>query len=1014
MSNFVPLHIISGYSFLKSGLTIKRIEKALKEQDYFAMGICDENVLYGLPEFAHMMMDNAKPYVLGMSIVINEHHLSLFANSEIGYRNLIQISNCIQRETLTLESLEEYGHGLIAILDTSRGFFKENFSKELSFTKALLSISKLFDEFYLGLDIKSKEEVKTANEIRKFAKEFTYQCIAFPRIAYQKKNDAIVLKIVDAIDQGVTLEEKSAIGQEYFMKESDYGKIYSKEEMSLTVEVAKKCQFPFITKRGELFHYYPKDSGNELKKRTFAALSEKNKENDSKYVERLNHELDTINSMGYADYFLLVQDYVNWAKNNDILVGAGRGSAAGSLVSYLLNITEINPLEYNLLFERFLNPSRKTMPDIDVDFMDSKREEVVEYLRQRFGRSNVANIIAFQTIKAKQALRDIARIYGYPERHVVLLNKHLGKNDFSLGQTYNSNDEFKQLVDSDEYFKEFVSLASKIEGLPRQAGQHAAGVIINQDPLDNIIPVTIDYNDNLICQYEAKYLEEQNFLKMDILALRNLTTIDHCVDLINKNHPDVHLDKKKIPYKEKEIFDLISSGQNIGLFQLETMAMKKGVRVLKPQNFDDVVALLALNRPGPMKYMETYARRKNGNEKFTYISDSLKDILSETYGIIVYQEQISQIAISMSSFTPEEADSFRRAISKKNADIINQNKDRFIKGAIKNGYSEKVASQVFDQIQTFSQYGFNKSHSVAYAILACQMGYLKCHYPLEFYSSLLETGSTSDTKFNEYVSEMRKRNLKLFTPSVNESTTSFVSKEDGLIFPLGAISGIHDLFVETIINERNTNGVFKDFFDFCLRMADKGLSESNLDKLINSGALDCFDISRSMLRANSKSALQYAEINKGFDQTMLINVPLIEKPRLIEVPNNPLENIEKEYQALGVILSDNPLRYYKEELSSRDVISISEAKEMNNATIAGILKEKKVIKTKKGSSMAFIKVLDESDESEITLFSGVYEEVKNLLERNAILVIKVRIDNRQGEATFIADKIERLEEKTDE
>ncbi len=1014
MNKIVPLHVVSGYTFLKSGLTIKRIEKSLNEMNYYGLGICDENVLFGLPEFVHMMMDNKKPYVLGMSFVIDEHYLSVFANSEIGYRNLIKISNSLQKEEFTFNSLKELGNGLIGILDTSQGYFLNSLSEDISFTKVIAGISHYFDDFYLGLDIKSKEEFKYAKRVRKFADKFTYLTIAFPKIAYQKKDDAIVLKIVNAIKEGSTLEEKEAIGQEYFMKEEDYAKIYTSLEMTRTIEVTNKCQFPFIAKRGEIYHYYQKDSENELKKRAFAALKEKNKDEDPKYITRLNYELDVINSMGYADYFMLVQDYVNWSKNNDILVGSGRGSAAGSLVSYLLNITEIDPLEYDLLFERFLNVDRKTMPDIDVDFMDYRREDVVEYLRQRFGRHNVANIIAFQTIKAKQALRDIARVYNYPERHVVLLNKRLTGKDYSLGQSYRYIEEFKKLVDSDEYFKEFVSLAGKIEGLPRQSGQHAAGVIINQDPLEDSLPVTIDFNDNLICQYESKYLEEQNYLKMDILGLRNLSTVSVCVDLINEHYPDVHLDKHNIPYKEKEIFDLISSGQVIGLFQIETTAMKNGISILKPKNFDDVVALLALNRPGPREFMSSFARRRDGKEKITYPSESIKDILAPTYGIIVYQEQISQIAIKMASFTPGEADSFRRAISKKDPNIIKQNKDKFIQGSIKNGNTPKASEHVFSMIEAFAKYGFNKAHSVTYAILTCQMAYLKSHYPLEFYSSLLKTNSSNDTKFSEYVSEMRRRNLKIYLPSINESTLTFLCKKDGLLFPLNAIAQIHDIFVEKIIEEREKNGLFKDYFDFALRMSDKGLSESSLEKLIDSGSLDCFNLSRATLRMNMKKALQYAEINKKVDGQVVLDMPLFGKPTLTEAKTNPLEDIEKEYQALGIMISDSPLRYHQESFKQKGVISINEAKEKNDATIAGILKEKKIIQTKSGKSMAFIKLYDESDEIELTLFSSLYDEVIPLLEKNKILVVKIRKDNRTDRISYIAETIEQVEKIVNE
>ena len=1012
MNNFVPLHIISGYSFLKSGLTIKKISKALKENDYFAMGLTDNAVLYGLPEFAHMMEENKKPYVLGMNIAIEDYRLSLLVQNEVGYRNLLKILQIIQEEDVSFEKIKEFTIGLVGVLETNHGAFKEEFFKEekvsTTFSKKIASISRLFnDSFYLGIEVTSKEEIKEAKQIRLFAEEHTYSTVAFPRIRYLKKDDAIVIKIVEAIDQGITLEEKNAIGQEYFMKESDYAKIYTKEEILNTKTIAESCHFNLFEKRGNLLHYPVSDSKEHLKELTFTALKNIQKDNDEFYINRLNYELDVINSMGYADYFLLVQDYVSWAKKEGILVGAGRGSAAGSLVSYLLDITEIDPLKYDLLFERFLNPDRKTMPDIDVDFMDTRREDVIQYLRSRFGEHHIATIGTFQTIQAKQALRDIARVYQYPERHIVLLTKLMNNRDYSLGQTYRNNEKFKEIVDSDNYFKEFVSLAGKIEGLPRQAGQHAAGIIINDSPLENSIPVTIDYNDNLISQYEASYLEEQGFLKMDLLALRNLTIVDNCLQLVNKNK-HANLTIKDIPYEEKEIFELISSGQNIGLFQIETMTMQKGIKILKPSNFNDIVALLALNRPGPMPYLKNYALRRDGKEKFTYLSKDLEKILSSTYGIIVYQEQINQIAVSMAGFTPGEADLFRRAISKKDKDILLSMASKFISGAKNKGYLEKVAQDVFKQIETFAEYGFNKSHSVVYAVLTCRMAYLKYHYPLEFYASLLKS-SASDTKFSEYISEMKQRGLKIYQPSINHSSKSFLLDEDGLLFPLSAISGIHDAFVDEILLERE-NGPFTDFFDLASRMYGKGISESNMEKLIDSGALDEFKVNRASLRANTRSALQYAEINHQNDDQLSIGIALLPKPNMNLVEDDPLENLDKEYVSLGIMLSDNPLRYKKDILEEKKVIPIHEAKQGTYVTVAGIIKNKKIIRNKKGQNMAFVRIFDEDDEIEVTLFSEVYDKAVAFLDKNSIIIVKGRINERNEEISLNANEIELLEE----
>ena len=535
--------MFSGYSLLKSGLTMKRIESALKSNDYFGVGLTDEYVLSGFPPFAHIAESFKLPYVLGLSISVNEDFFAAYALDEDGYQNLIQISLANQKDEFDFEFLKNHSKGLLGVIETNHGHFKEIFSNlekiDTSFTKYLLEYSKLFnDNFYLGIEVTNKEEVKYANKVRQFAIEYTYDCVALPRIKYLKKEDAIVLDIVNAINNGEHLEKKVASGQEYFLKESDYHKIYSEKEIENTNKIILASKLDFSKSRGTML-VYSSNSDEELRNMSYTSLIKLGLENDERYIQRLEYELSVIKTMGYSDYFLLVQDYVNWAKNNNILVGPGRGSAAGSLVSYLLNITEVDPLKYDLQFERFLNPNRTSMPDIDVDFMDIKRDEVVQYMRDKFGNHRVANIVSFQTIGAKQSLRDIGRVYEIPERHISLLCKSIKNDDLTLGQSYKNNEEFKKLCDSDQYFRDIVSLAGKIEGLPRQSSLHAAGILLNNVDMVEAMPISIDLDDHYVSQYEGKYLEEQGFLKMDFLGIRNLTTVDACIKLINRNHGNI-------------------------------------------------------------------------------------------------------------------------------------------------------------------------------------------------------------------------------------------------------------------------------------------------------------------------------------------------------------------------------------------------------------------------------------------------------------------------------------------
>ncbi len=1010
---FAPLHIVTGYSFLQSGLTMEKVIAGIKANDYFGAAISDNEAMHGIPSFIEEMKKINKPYIVSESFEINGDQLSLYVLNENGYQNLIELDLENQRNGLTIESLKEHSSGLLAILETSRGTFKEKFleNADQSFRKYLLEISDIYkDNFYLGIEVTSKEDVKYANQIRHFADEYTYQCVAFPRIRYLKKDDAITILMVNAIANDEKIDVKKLDGQEYFMKESDYQKIYSKNELANTIKIIKQSTFEFEQKRGELLHYPVSNSQEELLILCQDSLKEKGL-NDPIYQERLNHELSVINEMGYSDYFLIVQDYVKYAKTHDILVGPGRGSSAGSLVSYLLNITEVNPLDYGLQFERFLNPYRKTMPDIDVDFMDTKRDLMVQYMRDKYGQDRVGNIVTFQTIAAKQSLRDVGRIYDYPTHHIDLLSKRLGGKDMTLREAYKKLSDFKSLIDSDKYFLEIVSLASKIEGLPRQSGLHPAGVILDEKPLDKSIPIRELGDSSVVSQYEFPYLEKQGLLKMDFLSLSNLTTIANCLSLINARH-NLHLQADEIPYQEKEIFDLISSGKTLGLFQIETQAMKRSIQVLKPSCFEDVVALLALGRPGPMQYIPTFARRKQGKEKFSYLSEDLKEILSETYGIIVYQEQINNIVTKMAGFSLGEADVFRRAISKKEKEQLLSAEKQFIKGALNKGYKEDTAKKVFADILKFAEYGFNKSHSVVYSIIACRMAYLKAHYPLEFYVSLLGgSAATSDSKFSDYVSEMNSLGIKVLPPSINYSDGNFVIKDNAILFPLTSIKDINISLMEKIDEERKKNGPFTNFFNFTLRMFKYKITANHIQSLIASGAFDELYPSRASMRMNILSAMQYAELNYKDDGQLSIGINEFPEPLMNQVEDDPLDNLYREYEAIGVMLSNSPLSFKKDLIKAKGAVSISEALEQDNSLVVGIVRVKKIINTKKGTPMAFVKIFDETGDMEITVFSDLYSEKSSLLEKNKIVLMKIRRSISRNEISYIADEINELEEQ---
>ena len=1009
---FAPLRIISGYSFLSSGLTIDKIATSVKKNDYFGAGLADEGVLYGAPSFLESLKKINKPTLIGCAFHFDDYFVTYVMNEE-GYLNLLKLITLKENNKLDFDTFKEHLNGLVVVLETNYGQFKELDLENVDehYLKQLAKLSSKCMNLYLGLEVTNKKEFARANEIREFVKKYPYDLLAFPRIAYQNKDDAIILDIVEAIAGDAKIEIKSKEGQSYFQSIEAYQKLYTSNELEETARLIEKSSFDLMKKRGEIISYPVQDSRSALRDNCYQGLKAKGIDDD-KHIERLEKELDVIIEMGYADYFLIVSDFIKYAKEHDILVGPGRGSAAGSLVSYALNITEVDPLDYDLQFERFLNKARKTMPDIDVDFMDTRREEVVEYIRQKYGYDKVANIATFQTILAKQSLRDIGRIYNIPNHHIDLLCKSI-TGQLSLRDAYKKLETFRNLVDSDKYFLEIVSLASKIEGLPRQAGNHPAGVILNKESILDVLPVSIDLDDHYISQYEKDYLEEQGFLKIDFLSLRTLTTIDVCLKLIKENK-GIDLSFYQIPYKDEKIYELISTQMTSGVFQIESTGMKNAIKILHVDDFNDLVSLIALFRPGPQDNIRDYAKRKRGEITTKYISKDIKDILQSTYGVLIYQEQINQIAVKMAGFTLSEADLFRRAVSHKDKAVLESSKKSFIEGSIKNGYSQKQAEEMFNDILKFANYGFNKSHAVVYAITAARMAYLKYYYPLEFYVALLSTSSgADDLKFGEYVSELRQRNLKLFTPDINESNINFTIKEDGLLFPFNFIKGISIVHSSKIVDERMMNGPFKDFFDFVKRMYKEKFSESIILKLIDAGCFDNLYPSRASLRKTVKYALQFAELSYGDNGQMIMDDMLDNQKQYFIEQDDPQENLSLEYETLGIMLSDNPLRYKKDIIRGLKAHNLVQVKEKyGTVTTVGIISNIKKIKTKKsGTTMAFIKLVDEEGEIEVTVFPSLYTDKYKIIEKNNIVVVKGKTEHNDEKVTIVADDISLLEEE---
>ena len=1013
--SFIPLHVYTGYSFLQSGITEENFLKALKKRGFKGSGITDFNSLSGIPHFYKALKQEKLNLLAGVDFLIDDNLLSFFALNEEGYRNLLKLLFIKRTRNLTYEEVGRHKAGLAVVLAIAHSKLSSLFATERDqIPHFLLPISNLGEHFYLGIEFGVGEDELFVAYMRDFARTHGYQTVAFPFIRYIDKKDAIVLEIAKAIRDDSELAIQELEGREFLLTKEEIARFFTEQEIENTSRLLKLSSFRFEEKRGHLLRYQKSDditSDAYLKNKASEGLQNRIPVIGEEYLSRLNYELDVIAKMGYSDYFLIVSDYVAFAREHGISVGPGRGSAAGSLVSYALGIVSCDPIKHNLLFERFLNPERQSMPDIDIDFSDVRRSEVIDYLRSKYGRDKVANIMTIQTIGAKQALRDIGRVYKIETREIDMISKLIIDANSSLRENYRKNPAFKKLVDSDKYYLNIVSLAALIEGLPRQSGLHAAGIILNDSPLEEVLPVNVDFNGDYIAEYEMNYLEEQGFLKMDILGLRNLSIIDECLSLIRQNR-GISLNYQEIPFEDKKAIRIIREGRTMGLFQLESAGMKKAISTLEPEVFEDIVALLALFRPGPMDNIPSYARRKKKKEPIIYPSKALEEILASTYGIIVYQEQITQIVRKMANFSYGQADVFRRAISKKDSAQLSSLEQNFVASAIKNNYSHSEAKSVFDLIYKFADYGFNRSHSLCYAVLACQMAYLKTYYTPEFYAAILGSSSGSnDTKFNETLNEVRKMGIKILNPDINRSGQTFIVKDGALIFPLFAVKGILGALVDAIIKERNNGGPFTDFFDFVARMIAYKINQNQIGKLIDAGAFDNFAISRSSLRATINSALRYGSMLYSKDGQMIIDLPFSSKPRYTEAFDDPLDNLDREYEALGLMISGSPLTYKQDTIKKYPVIAISDARESQSPTmqIVGVIRTVKVINTRSGTPMAFLNIYDDSGDIDITIFAKTYALSYEFLKKKNIVRVIGYMD-RKRENVFIANEIIALEE----
>lgn len=1021
--NFPQLNISTAYSLLSSTISIPALIKRAKQLQYPALALTDHHVLYGvLPFYKACIKAEIKP-IIGMTVHAGNGEertqAILLAENNAGYANLLKVSSFIQiqhSEVIPWEKLAQYSEGLFAVFI---GQEADNQNEDL---KRFLHI--FGKRFYIGLQNYGRQQDRDRmNSLVALARSLDIPVVAANDVRYLDKQDAFAYHCLLAIRDGnqMAIEELGQTEGLYDLKSrQELEQLFSDfpEALQNAADIAEKCNVMIETNQ-HLLPRYPVPAGETsremLRMLTFQGLKERRVDQEE-YISRLEYELHVIHEMGFDDYFLIVWDFMKYARENGILTGPGRGSAAGSLVAYSLGITEVDPLKYGLLFERFLNPERISLPDIDIDFPDIRRDQVIQYVVEKYGKEHVAHIITFGTFAAKAAIRDTARAFGFDSKELDKLSRIIpGRLGLTLRRAYEESEQLRQFVNESDRNRRLFETALKIEGLPRHASTHAAGMIISDQPLVDIIPVKEGPDGTPITQFPMEDLEEIGLLKMDFLGLRNLTLLEQIVKSI-QIETGVKLRIEDIPLSDEKTFELLQRGDTTGIFQLESGGMQKVLRDLKPTEFEDIVAVNALFRPGPMENIPVYIARKHGRETVRYPHPDLEPILDFTYGVIVYQEQIMQIASKMSGFSLGEADLLRRAVSKKKKDVLDQQRDRFIAGARKNGYDEKTANETYDLIVRFANYGFNRSHAVAYSYIAWQLSWLKAHYPKHFMAALLTSVIGNEDKIALYAAEAKQKGIAILPPSINKSHYPFKPEDEGIRFSLGAIRGLGAAALKEIVQARKSRP-FEDLFDFCLRVSPRMINRKILESLVYSGCFDEFGHDRAVLLATLDVAIEHAELMRpsrnAQTEDLFVDEAMFQfKPKYVEVePMGLSDKLFFEKRATGIFLSDHPASTFKAAFMSNGAVDLIKLSPGRRNVAAGVyLAKVKTIRTKKGDMMAFATLSDSSGEMEAVIFPEVYKRHMKLIQQGEVVLVGGHVEERNNQPQFMINKVTSAEE----
>lgn len=1051
---FVHLHLHSEYSLLDGACRVKDIPKKAKELGQSAVAITDHGNMFGAVEFYKACLDEGIKPIIGCEVYVAPadrfekskvngsaySHLVLLAKNEVGYKNLSYLVSSGYTEgfyvkpRIDTEILRTHSEGLIALSACLAGYIPHsivagNIKGAEEYIRLMQDIFGR-ENFYLELQNHGIADQTTVNKaLVELSKKTGAPLVCTNDVHYLDKSDSYIQSILMSIQTNTTISETPKISfptNEFYMKSADEMEgLFGEYEnaISNTVKIAQQCNFSFEFGNTKL-PKYPLDNGitadEYLKKLTYDGFDKRIKSGrivftdehpEKEYRDRIDNELDVIHKMGYDDYFLIVWDFINYAKTSGIPVGPGRGSGAGSLVAFLLGITDVDSIKFELLFERFLNIERVSMPDIDTDFCYERRDEVIEYVKRKYGDDHVAQIVTFGTMAAKAAVRDVGRVLEVPYSDVDLICKNIPRRlNITLKEAFDESEEIRKLYNNDAKIKQLYDTAMAIEGMPRHASTHAAGVVITDKPLVEYLPLAVN-GDITVTQYDMDTVAKLGLLKFDFLALRYLTIISDTEKLIKKRIPD--FDITKIPIDDKDTYKFISSGKTDGVFQLESDGVKQVLIKLQPECIDDVIACIALYRPGPMDSIPSYIERRHNRAKIEYKTPLVEPILKSTYGCIVYQEQVMQIFSRVGGYSYGRADIVRRMMSKKKTEEMKKERSAFIAGALKNGVSEDVAASLFDEMESFAKYAFNKSHAAAYAVISYRTAYLKSKFTREYYASLITSVLGYTEKMTEYIDECGKMGICVLPPDINTSDVYFSVEDGKILFGLLAIKNVGKNFISAIVEKRQESGKYTSFEDFVFRLKDEDINKRQVESLIKAGAFDSLGIRRSQLLAvyqeivDSAASISKTTSNGQLDLTLLMgsdevnaSMPKFKYPDIPEMSKKELLSCEKE--VLGMYFSGRILDSYSRHLSKIKPVSISDIlcgkiKDKQKVRVAGIVTSRTVKKTKNGDNMAFAGIYDGGGEIEIIAFPKTYEQFSDLLTEENVVYIDGTVSKRDEE-----------------